>query len=72
MRCLWFSFNGNKQDIVHHDGGTISIRSTLTQTNSHIDTLTDMLLAETPDIYSDYKTFLVVPPTEVFHGKKNG
>ena len=32
LECgVWmFSFAGNKQDIVHHDGETMSVRSTLT------------------------------------------
>ena len=32
--------------------------------------LTDILLDETPDIFSDNKNFLIVSPTEVFHGKE--
>ena len=64
--CVWaFSFKGNKLDIVHHDGETMSVRETLTQTNSHIYMLTVMSLGETPEIHSDYKDFLVVHPTEV-------
>ena len=65
------SFNGNKPDIVHHDGETMSIRSTLTQRKSHTYMLTDMLVDETPDIFSDNKNLLLVFPTEVFLGKKN-
>ena len=31
--CVFgFSFNGNNRNIIHHDGETMSIRSTLTQT----------------------------------------
>ena len=70
-----FSFNGNKHDIVHHDGETMSVRSTLSQTNSHIYMLTDMPLDETPDIQSDYKNLLLVDQKEVFLVKdkrKNG
>ena len=52
--CVWgFSFKGNKQEIVNHDGETMSVRSTLTQTNSHIDMLTDTSLDQTPDVHSD-------------------
>ena len=72
---VWmFSLKGNKQDIVHHDGETMSVRPTLTQPNSHSLMLTDMLVDETPDIYLDYKNLLLVYPTEIFHGKgkKNG
>ena len=68
----WFSFKGNKRDIVNHDGETVSVGETLAQTNSHIDMLMDTLLAETPDIYSDYKNILIIYPTDVFHVKKNG
>ena len=44
------------------------------QTNSHISTLTDILLDETSDINSDNKIILIVYPTDVFLGKekKNG
>ena len=44
------------------------------QTNSHVNMLTDILLDETPDIFSDNKNFLIVHLMEVFHGKekKNG
>ena len=71
---VWaFSFKGNKRVIVHHDGETMSVRSTRTRANSRIDMLTDMLLDETPDIDSDFKDFLVVHPTEVFLVKeRNG
>ena len=71
--CVWReSFEGNNRDFFHHDGETMSVRSTRTRANSHIDILTDMLLDETSDIFSDYKNFLVYP-TEVFHvKKKNG
>ena len=72
VRCLVFSFKGNKQDIVHNDGGMMFVRETLTQTNSHIPMLTDMSLDETPDIHSDYKNILIVNPTEVFLVKGNG
>ena len=41
------------------------------QRNSHIYTLTDMLLDETPEIHSHYKNFLIVYQTEVFLEKKN-
>ena len=52
----------------------MSIKSTLTQTNSHAYKLTDMLVDEPPDISSDSKNFLLVYPTEAFlgKGKKNG
>ena len=51
--CVFgFSFNGNNRNIVNHDGETVSVRSTITQTNSYIYTLAYMLLDETPDIYS--------------------
>ena len=33
---LGFSFKGNTQDIVHHDGGMMSIRSTLTEKFAHL------------------------------------
>ena len=70
--CVWmFSFKGNTQDIFHHDSETMSIRSMLTQPNSHIHMLTDMSLDETPDIHSDHKNFLIVDPTEVFLVEKN-
>ena len=32
---LWFSFNVNKQAIIHHDGDTMSVRSTLTDEFAH-------------------------------------
>ena len=60
------SFNGNKPDIVHHDGDTMSVKSTLTQTNTHTHILTDILPDETSDIYSDSKDLLLVDPTEAF------
>ena len=44
----------------------MSVRSTLSQTNSHISMLTDMVVDETPDINSDDKNFLHLYPTEVF------
>ena len=60
---VWmFSFRGNKQDIVHHDGETMSVRSTLTD-NSHIYTLTYMLLHQVPDIHSDHNNIIIVCPT---------
>ena len=45
---MGFSFEGNKQDIVHRDGETMSLGSTLTLTNLHISMLADMLIDETP------------------------
>ena len=33
---LGFSFKGNKQDIVHHDGEMMSVRSTLTEKFAHL------------------------------------
>ena len=60
---VWtFSFNRNKHDIVHHDGETMSVRSTLTD-NSHIYTLTYMLLHQVPDIHSDHNNIIIVYPT---------
>ena len=44
----------------------MSVRSTLSQTNSHISMLMDMVVDETPDINSDDKNFLHLYPTEVF------
>ena len=67
---LVFSFRGNKQDIVHHDGDTMSLRPTLTQTNSHIYMLTDTLPREKPDIYADQKNLLLVYPMEVVLGER--
>ena len=65
-------FQGNKHDIIHRDGETMSVKSTLTQTNSQNHMLTDILLDETPHIDSDYKNIFPVFTTEVFLGKKNG
>ena len=64
-----FSFKGNKHDVVHQDGETISIRSTITD-NSHVYILTDTLLDVTPEIFTVYKIFLLVHPTEVFLWKQ--
>ena len=50
-------FQAEKQDIVHHDGETMTIRSALTQTNSYIHILTCMLIDERPDIDSDLMNF---------------
>ena len=58
-------FQGDKQDIVDHDGETMSFKSTPTD-NSHISILTDILRDETPDISSHYKNLLLVHTTEVF------
>ena len=55
----------DERDAVHRDGETVSIRPTLTQTNSHNHNLTGMLVDETPDINSDYKDFLLVFHAEV-------
>ena len=35
---LMFSFKENKRDIVHHDGETMSVRPTLTDTFTHLHT----------------------------------
>ena len=59
---MGFSFKWNKQAIVHHDGETMSVRSTLTD-NSHIYTLTYMLLHQVPDIHSDHNNIIIVYPT---------
>ena len=57
--CVWeFSFKGNKRDIVNHDGETMSVRLTLSQTNPHIAMLTDMSLNETPDVFWTTRTSL--------------
>ena len=52
----------------------MSIKSTLTQTNSHAYKLTDMLVDEPHNIDSDSKNFLLVYPTEAFlvRAKNNG
>ena len=70
MWCLDALFQWEQHDTVHHDGETMSIRSTLTQRKSHTYMLTDMLVDETPDIYPDFKNFDLLYPTEVFHGKE--
>ena len=57
---------GNKEDIIHHDGETMSVRSTQTQTNSHIPMLTDTPLDGVPDVDSDNKNFLLVYHMDVF------
>ena len=59
-------FQAEKQDIVHHDGETMTIRSALTQTNSYIHILTCMLIDEMPDIDSDLMNFLLVSWTKAF------
>ena len=56
------------KDIVHHDGET-TLPERRSQTNSHIHTLTDTLLDDTPDIDSD-KNFLLVHPKEVLHRRR--
>ena len=44
----------------------MSVGPTLSQTNSHVSMLTDMVVDETPDINSDDKNFLNLYQTEVF------
>ena len=74
MPCLNVLFQGERAGIVPNDGDTMSIKSTLTQTNSHAYKLTDMLVDEPPNIDSDSKNFLLVYPTEAFlvRAKNNG
>ena len=69
MRCLGFSFAGNKQDIVHNDGETMSVGSTRTDELAH-QHAPGSLIDDTPEIHSDFKNLLLVHPTEVLHGKK--
>ena len=68
---LWFSFKGNKPDIIHDDGETVSTRSTLLETNSNTNILTDVFINDTLNTNSDNTKPLHVCPTEVFHWKNN-
>ena len=71
VRCLVFSFKGtNGTSSTTTASGCLSDRRS--QTHSHTYILTDIILDETPHIYSDFKNFLLVCPTEAFLGKKNG
>ena len=71
VRCLVFSFNGtNRASPTTTASGCLSDRRS--QTHSHTYILTDIILDETPHIYSDFKNSLLVCPMEAFLGKKNG